>query len=92
VFSKIDLHSGYLQIKIQASDTPKIAFSTRYGLYEYLMMSFGLTNALVYLMYLMNLVFMPELDKFVVVISDGEGAFQAPSCSTSAPVRSSFIC
>jgi hypothetical protein len=70
VFSKIDLRSSYHQIKICDEDIPKMAFSMRYGLYEYLVMSFGLTNAPGHFMYLMNSVFMPELDKFTVVFID----------------------
>jgi hypothetical protein len=70
VFSKIDLRSGYHQIKICDKDIPNTAFSTRYGLYEYLVMSFGLTNALTHFMYLMNFVFMSKLDKFLMVFID----------------------
>jgi hypothetical protein len=70
VFCKIDLCSGYHQIKICAEDIPKIAFSMRYGMYEYVVMAFGLTNAPSHFIYLMNLIFMPELDKFVMVFVD----------------------
>jgi hypothetical protein len=70
VFSKIDLRSGYHQLKIRECDIPKTAFVLRYGLYEYTVMSFGLTNAPVYFMYLMNMVFMEYLDKFVMVFID----------------------
>jgi hypothetical protein len=70
VFSKIDLCSVYHQIKIRARDIPKTAFSTRYRLYEYLVMSFGLTNVPAYFMYLMNSVFMPKLDTFMMVFID----------------------
>jgi hypothetical protein len=67
MFSKIDLWSGYHQLKIRESDTTKTTFITRYGLYENTVMSFSLTNALAYFMYLMNKVFMEYLDKFVVL-------------------------
>jgi hypothetical protein len=70
VFSKIDLRSGYHQLKIRATDIPKLTFITRYGPYEYIVMSFGLTNAPAYFMYLMNKVFTEYFDKFMVVFID----------------------
>jgi hypothetical protein len=70
VFSKIDLCSSYHQILIREEDIPNTAFSTQYGLYGYLVMSFGPTNAPAHFMYLMNSVFMKELNKFVVVFID----------------------
>jgi hypothetical protein len=70
VFSKIDLRLGYHQLKIRVEDIPKTVFTSRYGLYEFTMMSFGLTNTPAYFMYLMNKVFMEYLDKFVVVFID----------------------
>jgi hypothetical protein len=70
VFSKIYLRSGYHQICIRPEDIAKTAFTMRYGLFEYLVMSFGLTNASSHFTYLMNSVFMPELDKFVVDFID----------------------
>ncbi|WVZ84123.1 hypothetical protein U9M48_031184 [Paspalum notatum var. saurae] len=70
IFSKIDLQSSYHQLRIKPSDIPKTAFISRYGLYEYIVMSFGPTNAPTLFIYMINSVFMEYMDKFVVVFID----------------------
>ena len=70
MFSKIDLRSRYHRLRIRPSDIPKTTFVTRYGLYEFIIMSFCLTNAPSYFMYMMSKVFMKYLDKFIVVLID----------------------
>ena len=70
VYSKIDLRTGYHQLRVSETDIPQIVFRTRYGHFEFTVIPFGLTNAPTAFMDLMHMVFQPYLDQFVVVFMD----------------------
>ena len=70
VYSKIDLRTGYHQLRVREADIPKMAFRTRYGHFEFIAMPFGLMNALTAFMDLMHEVCQPYLDQFIVVFVD----------------------
>jgi hypothetical protein len=87
VFSKIDLRSGYHQLKVRECDISKTVFILRYGLYEFTVMSFGLTNAPAYFMYMMNKVFMEYLGKFIVVFIDDILVYSRNEGEHEGPLR-----
>jgi hypothetical protein len=87
VFSKIDLRSGYYQLRIKELDVPKTSFRTRYGHYEFLIMPFGLTNTPAMFMGLMNWVFRPYLDRFVVIFIDNILVYSSSNQEHEQPLK-----
>ena len=87
VYFKIDLRSGYHKLRVQKSDVPKTVFRTRYVHYEFLVMPFGLTNAPAAFMDLMNRVFQPYLNRFVIVFIDDILRYSGSSKERSKHLR-----